>query len=120
MPLRVVPESLKLDLAIVLISLICVSSPTAALCQASAAESSVALPPVSAELHVSYYTPSTSSVERRHRVPDSKRTIVCLSCGDTMMHLRTLPKLGVRPEKLIFVCPSCKGVDTKQLTPRRR
>jgi len=32
-----------------------------------------------------------------------------------MEHLRTLPKLGVRPEKLIFVCPSCKEVDTKEL-----
>jgi hypothetical protein len=64
---------------------------------------------------MSYYTPSTTAIERPHRVPDSTLTIVCLSCGDTMKHLRTLAKLGVRREKLIFVCPSCKGVDTKEL-----
>jgi hypothetical protein len=66
-----------------------------------------------------YYTPSTPAIERPHRVPDSTRTIVCLSYGDTMKHLRTLAKLGVRQEKLIFVCPSCKGVDTKELIHTR-
>ena len=65
------------------------------------------------------YTPATPAIERPHRVPDSTRTIVCLSCGDTMKHLRTLAKLGVRPEKLIFVCPSCKGVEAKELTRTR-
>jgi len=40
---------LKLDLAIVPISLMCIASPTAAPRQASVAESSVALPPVSVE-----------------------------------------------------------------------
>jgi hypothetical protein len=39
---------------------------------------------------------------------------VCLSCGDTMKHFRTISKLGVRREQLIFVCPSCKGGDTKE------
>src|SRR5208282_757064 len=82
--------------------------------QASAAESSVALPLVSVE-PMPYYTPSTPAIERPHRVAVSTRTIVCLSCGDTMKHLRTLPKLGVRSEKLIFVCPSCNEVDTKEL-----
>jgi hypothetical protein len=62
-----------------------------------------------------FYTPSISAIEHRHRVPDSTRTILCLSCGDTMKHFRTLPRRGVSPEKLIFVCPSCKGVDTKEL-----
>jgi hypothetical protein len=55
-----------------------------------------------------FYTPTIPAIEHRHRGPDSARTIVCLSCGDTMKHLRTLPRLGVRLEKLIFVCPSCK------------
>jgi len=32
-----------------------------------------------------------------------------------MKHFRTISKLGVRPERLIFVCPSCKGIDTKEL-----
>jgi hypothetical protein len=54
-------------------------------------------------------------IEHPHRVPESTRTIVCLCCGDTMKHLRTLPRLGARREKLIFVCSSCKGIDTKEL-----
>jgi hypothetical protein len=83
--------------------------------QASAAESSIALPPVSVEPNMPFYTPLISATEHPNQVPDSTRTIVCLSCGDTMKHLRTLPRLGVRPEKLVFVCPSCKGVDTKEL-----
>jgi len=62
-----------------------------------------------------YYTPSTSAIERSSPVPNSTPTIVCLSCGDTMKHFRTISKLGVRPEQLIFVCPSCKGVDTKEV-----
>jgi hypothetical protein len=105
---------LKFDLAIVLISLTYASPPTAALYQASAAESPVALPPISMEPHMPHYTPSISAIERPHPVRDSTHTLVCLSCGDTMKHLRTLPKFGVRPEKLIFVCPSCKGIDTKE------
>ena len=31
--------------------------------------------------------------------------------------VRIIPKLGVRREKLIFVCPSCKGFDTKEIGP---
>jgi hypothetical protein len=37
--------------------------------------------------------------------------------GYIMKHFRLISKLGVRPEQLIFVCPSCKGVDTKELKP---
>jgi hypothetical protein len=33
-----------------------------------------------------------------------------------MKNLRTIPKLGVRPEKVIFHCPSCKGADTRKLS----
>jgi hypothetical protein len=32
-----------------------------------------------------------------------------------MKKLRTIPRLGVRQEQLIFRCPSCKGVDTKEV-----
>jgi hypothetical protein len=64
---------------------------------------------------MSYYTPSTRIIERSRPVPDSTRILVCPSCGDTMKHLRTISKLGVRPEKLIFVCPSCKEVETREL-----
>ena len=66
---------------------------------------------------MTYYTPSTP----RHRTlahrPGNTPTLVCLSCGDTMKYLRTIPKLGARREKLIFVCPSCKGFDTKEMGP---
>ncbi len=62
-----------------------------------------------------YYRPSLPTIERSPPVPGNTPTIVCLSYGDTMKYLRTIPKLGVRPEKLIFHCPSCKGVDTKEL-----
>ena len=64
---------------------------------------------------MSYYTPSTPAIGRSPPVPGNTPTIVCLSCGDTMQHFCTIPRLGVRREKLIFVCPSCKVVDTKEL-----
>jgi hypothetical protein len=64
---------------------------------------------------MSRYAPSTSAIERSLPVPDRAPTIVCLSCGDTMEHFRTISKLGVRPEQFIFVCPSCKGIDTKEV-----
>jgi hypothetical protein len=82
-------------------------------CQASVAQSSVALPPAEVELHMPYYTLSTR--ERSPPVLNNMLTIVCLSCGDTMKHFRTISKLGVRRERLLFVCPSCKGVDTKEV-----
>ena len=66
---------------------------------------------------MSYYTPSTPAIERSPPVPGNTSTIVCLSCGDTMKYLRTIPKLGARRETLIFVCPSCKGFDTKEMGP---
>ncbi len=66
---------------------------------------------------MSYYTPSTPAIERSPPVPGNTPTIVCLSCGDTMQHFRTIPRIGVRQEKLIFVCPSCKVVDTREMGP---
>jgi protein-arginine kinase activator protein McsA len=66
-----------------------------------------------------HLTPSTIANEGSHPLPDSNRTLVCPSCGDTMRHLRTVPKIGVRQEKLIFVCPSCKKVDTKEIRSTR-
>jgi hypothetical protein len=48
-------------------------------------------------------------------VPDRGPTIVCRTCGDTMKHFRTISGLGVRPETFMFRCPSCKGVDIKEL-----
>ena len=62
-----------------------------------------------------YHTPSISAIECSAQVPDNTPVLICPSCGDTMQHLRTIPKLGARLEQLIFVCPSCKGVDTKEL-----
>jgi hypothetical protein len=62
-----------------------------------------------------YYRPSTSAIELSPLYPLGTRTIVCLSCGDTMKHFRTIAKLGVRPEQFMFACPSCKAVDTKEV-----
>jgi hypothetical protein len=64
---------------------------------------------------MSYYKPSTPAIERSPLVPDEGPTIVCRTCGDTMKRFRTIARLGVRPEKFMFRCPSCKGVDTKEL-----
>ena len=62
-----------------------------------------------------YYKPSTPAIERSHLVLESGPTIVCRTCGDTMKHFRTILRLGVRPEQFMFRCPSCKGVDTREL-----
>jgi uncharacterized protein YbaR (Trm112 family) len=62
-----------------------------------------------------WYTPSTLAVERASQGQDNAPTLVCPSCGDTMKHRHTIPKLGVRPEKFIFVCPYCKEVDTREI-----
>jgi hypothetical protein len=67
-----------------------------------------------------YDKPSIAAVDRSRPAPGGTRTILCPACGDTMEHLRTISKRGVRPEKLIFVCPSCKGVETKELIGTRR
>jgi hypothetical protein len=64
---------------------------------------------------MSYYPPSTPAIERSPPVPDRGPTMVCLSCGDTMQHFRTISRLGIRPERFMFLCPSCKGVDTKEV-----
>jgi ribosomal protein L44E len=64
---------------------------------------------------MTYYTPSTRVIERSPPTRGSTLTLVCRSCGDTMQNLRSIPKLGVRRAQLVFVCPSCKAVDTKEL-----
>jgi hypothetical protein len=56
-----------------------------------------------------------SAIARAPLVPAGGRTIVCRTCGDTMKHFRTISRFGVRPEQFMFRCPSCKGVDTKQV-----
>jgi hypothetical protein len=63
-----------------------------------------------------YYPPSIPAIECSPLVPDNTTILVCPSCGDTMKHLRTIPKRGVRLEQFIFVCPSCEEVDTRKLS----
>ncbi len=63
------------------------------------------------------YAPSARTVERLPRVPDRTPTMLCVSCGDTMKHVRTIEKLGVRRQQFVFVCPSCKGIDNKEDKP---
>jgi hypothetical protein len=48
-------------------------------------------------------------------LPDNTPVLICPSCGDTMQHLRTIPKLGARLEQFMFVCPSCEQVETKEV-----
>jgi hypothetical protein len=67
-----------------------------------------------------YHTPSTPVIKRSPAiVPDKPPTLACLSCGDAMEFVRTIPKLGVLPELLVFHCPSCKDVDTMELMSTR-
>ena len=63
-----------------------------------------------------YYPPSIPAIECSPLVPENTTILVCPSCGDTMKHLRTIPKRGVRLEQFIFVCPSCEEVDTRKLS----
>jgi NAD-dependent SIR2 family protein deacetylase len=58
---------------------------------------------------------SAPAIERSPQLRGSTSTLVCLSCGDTATHAQTIPRLGVRPELRVFVCPSCKGVETRAL-----
>jgi hypothetical protein len=58
---------------------------------------------------------STFAMERSLRYPTAAPTIICLTCGDTMNHFLTISKLGVRPERLVFVCPSCKGIGSREV-----
>jgi len=62
-----------------------------------------------------HYPPSNCAVAVPVPDPIAPATLVCRCCGDTMKHSRTVLEFGVRRERLIFVCPSCKAVDTKEL-----
>ena len=67
-----------------------------------------------------YFTPSTPVIGRSLPiVPNSPPPLACLSCGDGMELVRTIPRLGVLPELLVFHCPSCKEVDAKELMNTR-
>jgi hypothetical protein len=59
--------------------------------------------------------PSNFAVATPAEQPIGRSTLVCRCCGDTMYKSRTILKLGLRAEQLIFVCPSCKAVDNKEL-----
>jgi hypothetical protein len=58
--------------------------------------------------------PPAHKIEHSPREPDRTPAMVCQCCGDTMRHSRTIPKLGVLPELLVFVCPSCREVGARQ------
>jgi hypothetical protein len=62
------------------------------------------------------YPPSIPVIECSPLVADNTTILVCPSCGETMKHLRTIPKFGVRLEQFIFVCPSWEEVDTRKLS----
>jgi hypothetical protein len=65
------------------------------------------------------YTPSIPPFKCAPAITEDTPTLVCLSCGDTMKPVRTIPKLGAHPEWLVFVCPSCKEHETKKTSGRR-
>ena len=64
------------------------------------------------------HTSSIPAIECPPLVPDNTPVLICPSCGDTMLHLRTIPKLGARLEQFIFVCLSCEQVETKEVKLR--
>ena len=61
-----------------------------------------------------HYTPSTRIIGSSFLIRDEPPSLLCPSCGDTMKVSGTIPKLGARPEQLIFICPSCKEVAAKR------
>ena len=60
------------------------------------------------------YAPSTRIIGSSPLIRGEPPSLVCPSCGDTMRVSGTIPKLGIRPEQLIFICPSCKEVAAKR------
>ena len=62
-----------------------------------------------------YYMPSIPAIECPPLIRDDTPILICPSCGDTMKHVRTIPKLGVRLEQFIFACPSCEGIDSREV-----
>jgi hypothetical protein len=52
-----------------------------------------------------YDTPSIPAIECPPLVPDNTPVLICPSCGDTMLHLRTIPKLGARLETVHLRLP---------------
>ena len=62
-----------------------------------------------------YHTPSILPIKCPPLVPDNTPLLICPSCGDTMQHVRTIPKLGARLEQFILVCPSREQVETKEV-----
>jgi hypothetical protein len=62
-----------------------------------------------------YHTASIPAIEGPPLVLDNTPVLICPSCGDTMQHLRTIPKLGARLEQFIFVCPSYEQIEIKEV-----
>jgi len=60
------------------------------------------------------------AIEFSPPAPNRTPALVCHSCGDTMNVDRKIPKRGVRPELLVFVCPSCKEILALKFMARSR
>jgi hypothetical protein len=45
---------------------------------------------------------------------DDALTPTCPSCGHVMKLVRAIPRLAALPELLLFSCPSCNQVETKE------
>ena len=61
-----------------------------------------------------HYMPSTRIIGFSLLIRGEPPSLVCPSCGDTMRVCGTIPEVGVRPEQLVFLCPSCKEVVAKR------
>ena len=44
----------------------------------------------------------------------TKVAAICPRCGHLMTLVGTVPKLGALPELLVYRCPSCNEVETKE------
>jgi hypothetical protein len=56
------------------------------------------------------YPPSRVRNEPARAEVQHDLELVCLSCGDDMRHMRTIPRLGVLPDLFVFSCPSCRSM----------
>jgi len=47
-------------------------------------------------------------------VPDNQPILRCPSCGNMMKVVRKVPRLGAKPDLVVFACLSCNEVETRE------
>jgi predicted RNA-binding Zn-ribbon protein involved in translation (DUF1610 family) len=48
------------------------------------------------------------------QLTDNLPILVCPACGQATKLLRTVPRVGGLPALLVFVCPACNEVETRE------